>query len=208
MTKKRKKDKQLDVSLGYWFESGVFLKNRIIYVEGEYLRDDFNELSLATFGRFFKAITALEADGDVPINIVLNTIGGDVDCGYAMYDRIRQSPCPIQIIGYGAVMSMGAVVLQAADERVLSPNTTMMLHEGIMSSGDVQPKTFKAWGEQAVKEIDRMALILHSRMVNKLPKLTLKEVKDKFHDDWILSAPEAVEMGLADRILEFRKLIK
>jgi hypothetical protein len=64
------------------------------------------------------------------ITIIMNNPGGDPYHGMAIYDVIRMSACPCTIKVYGYAMSMGSIILQAADYRIMMPNSKFMMHYG------------------------------------------------------------------------------
>ena len=64
----------------------------------------------------------------------MHTIGGDWNDGMAIYNAIALSPCHITILGYANVCSMSSIILQAADVRLLMPDTDFMIHFGEMST--------------------------------------------------------------------------
>lgn len=67
-----------------------------------------------------------------PITLVLNTPGGSVIDGMSLYDAItyvQEMGCDVRVVCTGACMSMGTIVLQAANERLCTPNAVFMLHE-------------------------------------------------------------------------------
>lgn len=139
-------------------------------------------------------------DQDKPITILLNNLGGDVYHGLAIYDAIKLCPSPIIIKAYGYVMSMGAIILQAADERVMAPNAKMMIHSGDTAViGHV--KNVYRWVEEG-KKLDRTCeLILLDKIREKHLVYKLKDLQKLLDFDTFLSAEEAVNLGLADRIL-------
>lgn len=79
---------------------------------------------------FIKGMHVLESKNSKPITIVMNNPGGDWYHGMAIYDAISCSPCEITIKVYGHAMSMGSVILQAADHRIMMPNSRFMIHYG------------------------------------------------------------------------------
>src|SRR5690606_37086620 len=103
------------------FQFSVNLEARKLYV-----MDGIDEDSV------YKAIVGLDLleqkSAERPITIYLNTPGGEVYTGLSLYDAIRRFPTKVTIIGSGECMSMGAFLLQSADERLLDENTTVMLH--------------------------------------------------------------------------------
>jgi ATP-dependent Clp endopeptidase proteolytic subunit ClpP len=132
------------------------------------------------------------------ITVVFNSPGGGVIHGLALYDHLRLlsdkgHKITTECRGYAA--SMGGVLLQAGDERVVGPYAHIMIHEvSSMNIGKVSEQEDQM--EFTKKLQDRLAEILTSRST-----MTKAALKRKWkHKDWWLNAEEAVELGFADRI--------
>jgi len=97
---------------------------------------------------FIKGIHVLEqASPEKSITIMMNNPGGDWYHGMAIYDAITSSTCPVTIRVYGQAMSMGSIILQAADYRVMMPNSRFMIHYGY-SGFSSHTKTSERWAEE------------------------------------------------------------
>ena len=149
---------------------------------------------------FLKGFTLLDASSDTPIHVVMNNVGGDEYHGLAIYDAIATSRCHVKLTAYGHAMSMGSWIMQAADERVLAPNATMMLHLGSVTL-DGEVKYVRVWH----KEMERLTALMEDtylkRMKERDPAFPLRKLRKMLEDEAYLTAVEAVELGLADRIL-------
>lgn len=147
--------------------------------------------------KLFVALSQLERmDGDV--SIILNSPGGEVHNGFAIYDRIKASPCWIRIVGYGAVQSAAATILQAGDVRVLSPNARLMVHQLSLSGHmDVTREDLKALSA----ETDELAEI-QIRLLKPRFKGTLKELRELVDKETFMTPKEAVRLGFADEVLK------
>lgn len=138
------------------------------------------------------------------------TPGGDWICGMAIYDAIKLSESPISILAYGEVASMGAVVLQAARKRVMTPNCEVMVHKGFVAL-EGNTSTVQSNAKWNLKINKRMLQILASRCVygqyfqeKKMSEEQVMAYIDKKLNklgDWNLDAEEAVYYGLADGII-------
>jgi len=137
-----------------------------------------------------------------PINIIMNCIGGDEYEGLAIYDEIKRCSSDVRMRVTGHCMSMGVWILQAADKRILSPNSRMMVHVGSMGLGVNHPENNKAWMAQYCKDEAIFEDILLKRIREVHPLYTRQEVKDLIRFDKILMPQEAVDLGLADEIEE------
>ncbi len=93
-------------------------------------------------------------------------------------------------------MSMASVILQAADLRILYPRATLMIHDGYETQQQATPQTFRNWAEFSEKSRNLMYEIFAERSNKK----SIAFWKRKCANDTILSAEEAVDLGLADGI--------
>lgn len=174
-----------------FFDYDVLLDSRTIMVADS--SEDGVDNVMAN--RFLKAMIVLEQSSNkTPIRVVLKSLGGCIHNGAAMFDAIAQSPCHVVIEVYGAAMSMGAILLQAADERVMQPNALLMLHDGTFSVEDA-PRTFENWATISKKLREQM----YKLFADKSGK-TVKFWEKMCANDFILDAPQALKHGLIDRI--------
>jgi ATP-dependent Clp protease protease subunit len=187
-----------------WFQNGVLIPERFIYLEADpETENPMEEVSPSMLSKFIKSITILEVLNDkAPIFIIINTPGGSMYDGLGIYDRIRESPCPVIAFGYGAIMSAGSLIMQAADLRQVSPNSTIMFHDGMDSIGYVHSDSFVAWAENGKLLNKKLHEIFFKRMVKKNPKLTLEQVSAMFVTDKIFMAQQALDVGLIDGIID------
>lgn len=152
----------------------------------------------------FRTITALHLmdQTEDPITILLNSPGGAVEDGFAIYDAIRHASNPVLVMGYGGIMSMGAIIMQAADLRAMSPHAIMMVHNvslhhdiGKMTLSDVASTniSLKHSGE------------LFVRLLKGRSRLSERQVRDFLNTDTYLDAEAALKYGLIDGIIETDK---
>ena len=186
------------------YEYGIYMPTRTIFMES--LSEDYegNEsgVNYAMAARIAKSLHIMDRSApnlDKPITIEMNNCGGDYYHGMAIFDAIRECKNRVTIKGIGYVMSMGSIILQAADERVLTPNARLMIHYGYAGVHD-HPKIVKKWSDEYEKINDWMELLYLEKINERHPGFTLEQVKGLCNFDTILSAREAVEFGLADRI--------
>lgn len=153
--------------------------------------------------QIIKSICILESINHEPITIIVNNPGGDEYHGLAIYDAIRATPCRVTVRIIGQAMSMAAWFTQAADHRIMFPNATMMIHYGYMGLPPVHTHTFERWG----KEVGRLNKLMEGhfmeRILEKIPKYTVKKLRERLLFDSFLTAHEAVDLGLADEVFEF-----
>jgi len=117
-------------AIGEIHNYGIDVKNREIYINefddsGESAGVDHRMLQ-----NFIKNINFLKNQSKDPITIHLQTIGGCWYSGMGIYDAIKNCKCKTTIIGYSQVCSMGTIIMQAANKRLLTPNAVFMVHWG------------------------------------------------------------------------------
>lgn len=181
---------------------GLDIANRIIYLDSE---AEDGEVSYDMSRKFLRNIKVLEVISESePLTIVLNTDGGDVVQGMAIYDRIRESPCDVTIKVYGYAQSMGSVILQAGDHRVLAPHAEIMFHFGTVENISGNPHEVKSQADREIEIARRVDKILYRRIKAKADKDNRAMPESKYQTmnfrGKYMGAEEAVEMGLADEI--------
>lgn len=191
--------------LDRYFDYNLLTSQRLIYLGSHSYIDSIESgTDHAMCEYLIKALSYLEYEKNAPITIYANNLGGDWYHGMAMYDIIRATQCHITIVAWGYAMSMGSIILQAADTRILAPNCTIMIHDG---NDDLSgpAKTIEAWAEQSKKLRKKMYQIYFSRMKDKNKGLTLKRIENMCSNDTIFTAQETIDIGLADWILKDTK---
>jgi ATP-dependent Clp endopeptidase proteolytic subunit ClpP len=153
--------------------------------------------------RVIKGLFILDStapDGNSPITIIMNNPGGDEYDGLAIYDAIRACKNHVTIIVYGKAMSMGGIILQAADKRVMSENSRFMMHYGQFGVNANAQDVYK-WVEDNKKIDTLMEDIFIEKMLEKDPKINRRKLQEMLKSDFICDAKEAVALGLADEVL-------
>ncbi|ODQ61896.1 hypothetical protein WICANDRAFT_76084 [Wickerhamomyces anomalus NRRL Y-366-8] len=171
------------------------LSERIIYLSGPI--DD----NLAT------TVTAqllyLESQSSLPINIYINSPGGSVTAGLAIYDTMQYIRCEISTVAIGQAYSMASLLLAAGSQkkRFVLPNTSIMVHQ---PSGGFQGQTsdIEIHAKHIIKTRERLNRIYQKHIK---PGTTLSKIHELLERDKFLLAEEAVELGLADRVLARRE---
>jgi len=137
---------------------------------------------------------------DSPLTIVMNNPGGDEYHGLAIYDAIKMCTSEVHIKVLGHAMSMGSIILQAADWRIMTENSRMMLHYGTWGHNDHTLNVYK-WAEEGKKFDKWMEDLYLEKIHQKKPTYTRKKLQTEISFDKFLTAAEAVDMGLADEVL-------
>lgn len=182
----------------------LHIPSRTIYMGSEHVSetDDFAESGVdATMAeRQIKNLHILESINKEPIFIIMNNPGGDVNHGLAIYDAIKACDSHVTIKVFGRAMSMGSIILQAADERIMSPNASQMIHYGAMGVNQEAKTVYKIVAE--CQRIDKwMEKMYLEKMKEKNPLFKLGRLQRMLNHDSFLTAEESVKFGLADKVL-------
>jgi len=170
-----------------------FLKTRQILLTGEVNKELSEKIA--------RQLLMLEAESDEPIYVYIDSPGGDVDAGYAIFDMIRFVNAPVYTIGMGLVASAGALILLAApkERRIGLPNSHYLIHQPLS----------QMQGTATEIEIHAQELEKTRAKINKLiADETGKKLEQVTHDtdrDYWLNAEEAIEYGLISKIAATRK---
>lgn len=198
-TGKRIQKDNLDKFLDY----GIDADNCVLYI-GSQSDGEGSEAGVdwQLAERVIKGLHYLDQKATNGITIKMNNIGGDWYHGMAIYDAIRACKNTVSIIVYGHAMSMGSIILQAADKRIMMPNSTLMIHYG--SDGYAgHSKNFEKWAEQGKRINEKMLDIYLTKIKKVHPRYTREKLKAMCDYDTFLTAEETVELGLADEIFVF-----
>ena len=128
------------------------------------------------------------------ITIYLNSPGGDVSLAVGLYDLIQSLDCEVTIIILGEASSAASFLLQAADNRLVSKNSTLMMHDWSCAIHE-SASNIKNLVSIADKIFDNMIDIYLSKS-----SMTKKQFRSKIKTDWYLTAEESVSLGFADGI--------
>jgi len=187
----------------------IDVKNREIYIN-EF--DDSGEtggVDHRMLQNFTKNINILKNISRDPITIHMQTVGGCWYSGMGIYDAIRSSKCKTNFIGYGQLCSMGTVIIQAATRRLVTENSTFMVHWG---SSEISGHYLSAQNLAVFeKESGKKMLSIYAEKCQKTGLFfkqggyslsgTKAYIKRKLNNgDWYMEAPEAVYYGFADGI--------
>lgn len=149
-------------------------------------------------------LIAYELQGTADITIVLNSPGGYCNEGFAIYDIMKIIASKVNIVGTGHICSMASLILCGGTKgkRFVTPHTRIMLHQPSMGTDGPLADI-----EIATKELSINRDLLYAAIVRN-SNMTAEELMIRTHRDCWLSAQEAVDYGLADKILEDYKAPK
>ena len=176
------------------------LKDRIIFVggyEGTVTTDSANLI--------IAQLLYLEADDpEKEINLYINSPGGMVTAGLAVYDTMQYIRCPITTICMGMAMSFGAVLLCAGSKgkRFALPHSRIMIHQPLISGGGIS-------GQATEIEIEAKEIMDTKRRLNEIIAKHTGQTAEKVARDsernFYLSAEEAKAYGIIDEVIVRKK---
>nr|MCR5442441.1 ATP-dependent Clp protease proteolytic subunit [Sphaerochaetaceae bacterium] len=168
------------------------LKTRSLLLSGEINKDSADKL--------IKDLLILEAESSDPVRIFINSPGGDVDAGFAIYDMVRFVTCPVIMIGMGLVASAASLILLAvpAERRIGLPNSSYLIHQPLSEmKGNATDIEIHAM------QLEKMKAKIN-RIIAEATGMSLETVTaDTDRDHW-LDALEAQKYGLISRVVESR----
>lgn len=140
-----------------FMDNDIYIPTRTIYMGSVFLTEEGESgTDHAMAESVIKALHILDNQcvesrkGKRPINIIMNNIGGDEYHGMAIFDAIQNCKNHITIRVHGHAMSMGSIILQAADERVMTKNSRIMIHYGTFGIYDHSKISYK-WTDEGKK---------------------------------------------------------
>lgn len=180
---------------------GLYLPSRTIYMGSEIVGEDTESGTDALMAeRVVKNLHILDKQSEEEITIIMNNLGGDVNHGLAIYDSIRACRSKVTIKVFGNAMSMGSIILQAGDERIMGPNAVQMIHYGYLGVHAHAKTAYKQADEN--KRIDAwMEKMYLEKIREKIADFSPQRLKGMLDHDCFLTAEKSVELGLADKIL-------
>ena len=172
--------------------------------QGERLRDVYliGDIEKDNARSTIERLRELAADGNRPINLYINSAGGNVTDGLAIHDSIRHivsRGIEVTIVVQGMAYSMGSIVLQAASERrrLAFPHSWIMIHE---------PAKWAGWqstsaAAQHLERLKQMQVQIYRILSSRSGKPLRQIIKDTKRTDFYLDAYKAMEYGLIDEVV-------
>ena len=174
------------------------LSQRKVFIEGE--------ISSESACEFIKKILILnEEDTDKPIDVLINSPGGEINSGMAIYDVIQASKAPIRMFCIGRAYSMGAVLFSSGNHgRYMLPHSELMLHEPLLGN--------RVSGNSSSIQSISESLLETKRRINQIlarhTGISEEEVEKATSYDHYYSPEESREFGLCDEIVDFNKIME
>jgi len=174
------------------------LKDRIIFL-GDAVSDVSASLIIAQ-------LLFLESeDPDKDISLYINSPGGVITCGMAIYDTMNHIRCDVSTICVGMAASMGAFLLAggAKGKRFALPNAEIMIHQPSISGGlGGQATDIKIYADRIIQTKKKLNQIIADNTGRPVDKIAEDSERDYF-----MSSEEALEYGLIDKIISRRENI-
>ena len=169
--------------------AGKMLKTRTILLSGE-IRKGLAEKTI-------RQLLLMEATGNEPVRIFIDSPGGDADAGYAIFDMIRFITPPVWTIGMGLVASAAAIIQLAApkERRLGLPNSHYLIHQPLSGIRGVATDI-----EIHARELEKLRAKINSLIAEETGNPFEQVEKDTDRDYW-MSAQEAVKYGLISKVI-------
>ncbi len=172
------------------------LSDRIIFL-GE-------EVSYASARLIIAQMLFLEAqDPEKDIQLYINSPGGSVSAGFAIYDTMQYIKCDVSTICIGLAASFGAFLLAGGTKgkRIALPNAEIMIHQPAIHGNGIQGQAtdIKIASDHIQKSKERLNFILAENTGKNIEEISLATERDHY-----MSAVEAVDFGLIDKIIDKR----
>jgi ATP-dependent Clp protease protease subunit len=171
------------------------LRERIIFLNGE--------VNDATSALVCAQLLFLEADNPKkPIHLYINSPGGVVTSGFAMYDTMRYIQSPVHTLCMGTARSMGSFLLMAGEpgERAALPNASLHVHQPL---GGVQGQASDILIHAREMEQTKRRMI---RLYAEHCRRSIEDVERTLDRDHFMTAEEALDWGLIDRVVREREV--
>ena len=172
------------------------LSDRIVFL-GEEVSDTSASMIIAQ-------MLFLEAqDPDKDIQLYINSPGGSVSAGFAIYDTMQYIKCDVSTICIGLAASFGAFLLAGGTKgkRIALPNAEIMIHQPAICGNGIrgQATDIKITSDHIQKNKERLNSILAGNTGKSIEEITLATERDNY-----MSATEAEDFGLIDKIIDKR----
>ena len=169
----------------------LLLKNRIVFL-GTPINDQVSNLIVA------QLLYLSSEDAEAPIQMYINSPGGQVYAGMAIYDTMQMIPNPISTLAVGMTASFGTVLLTAGTkgQRYALPHATIHMHQPLGGASG-QASDIEIQAKEILRLKDRLNEILAEHTGQ-----TVKAIEKDTNRDFYLDAEGAVKYGLVDQVME------
>jgi ATP-dependent protease ClpP protease subunit len=200
---------QVSIALDEVHEHSLLIDEREIFLHGEKGSEDDPGVNYEMASTFLKNIRFLQTRNNKPIIVHQHSIGGYWDSGMLIFDAIKTCEAPVIIICHGIAASMGSVVPQAADLRVMMPSCYFMIHQGYTGISQeftmTQRTSWYDWETKINKDminlftgVMKKSTLYKDKTGQQVKNILMKHLQNK--EDWWLDAHETVSSGFADGV--------
>lgn len=191
MSEEKKNAEQQSPALGE-----KLMKTRSIMLTGEITKESADQV--------IRNLLVMDSEGNDPITIYINSPGGDVDGGFAIYDMIRFISSPVRTVGIGLVASAAVIVLLAAEKehRYGFANSTYLIHQPMTEMRGVAADI-----EIHAQNMEHCRQMTDSIIAQACGRSIEEVHRDTERDHWIYSQG-AVEYGLISRVITTKDELK
>lgn len=175
----------------YLHNRNVHFHKRTLWMTGVIDRKMYEEVS--------KNLAVLDKANSI-ISIKLFSEGGDLAACRAIYSSIVECQSDVTITVYGEACSSASVILQAADERIMMPESDLMIHLGEEGYPAEHPRNIDALITHNRRMEKWMKNIYLERIKQRKPKYTMQKLSDLMRFDKYITAKQALDLGLIDYI--------
>ena len=168
----------------------LLLKNRIVFL-GTPINDQVSNLIVA------QLLYLSSEDAEAPIQMYINSPGGQVYAGMAIYDTMQMIPNPISTLAVGMTASFGTILLTAGTkgQRYALPHATIHMHQPLGGASG-QASDIEIQAKEILRLKDRLNEILAGHTGQ-----TIKAIEKDTNRDFYLDAEGAVKYGLVDKVM-------
>lgn len=188
----KKDDKNNDASVNSVIQK-KFLEERKIFLWGQVSDETAKDVT--------EKLLYLEADApSKPITFYINTPGGSVTAGLAVYDTIKMISSDVTVVVTGLAASMGSILLSAPKKgnRLLYPHAKVLIHQPLIGGQFQGPAVdINIFAQDMEKTREEL-----NRILSEASGQPLEKIRTDTDRDFYLNAKETIEYGLADRIVE------
>ena len=165
------------------------LSHREVELVGEVDADSVNALI-----RQLRYLQRQDPEGE--ITLYINSPGGSVDSGMALYDVMKAISCPVRTVCVGLAASMAALLFVSGGKRDMLPHSRLLIHDPLIPHTGGSALRLKAVSDDLMETRQIIAKVIADHSGRSLEEVLAKTATDSF-----FRAEEAVEFGLADNII-------
>ena len=220
------KNKKLSYeNIRLWLDDNLDIENRTVWVNSKEDKEVEDRVNYSMAKGTIKKLLLLDNIAHSSITLYLNNQGGCVANGMAIFDCIKSIASPVNIIACGQIYSMAILILQSAKKRFAYQNTKFMFHDGEAVFGgscdsiELQNALYKQENKKHYQIM--FEKMKHIKKNNSLPptiikilekydrplkgKFELKDIEILHKEDIHLTAQEALQLNLIDKIIQYKK---